>query len=253
MIEVNKENGVAVVTINGLKDLNLYNWEILEEFYKTLCDLEKDKEIRVVIVTGKGEKAFSAGTDLHVEYELKGEEGGKKWSELGHKITGKMESFKKPIIGVINGYALGGGMEIALACDFLIASPTAKFSIPEVKYGIIPGWGGTQRLPKIVGKGKAMEMILSGEMIDAEEACRIGIVNKIVDNPLEEAKKICKTIAENAPLSLAYAKSLINNSFYKEINNSLEIEYFAKCFNTKDHEEGMKSFFEKRKPKFKGE
>ena len=164
-----------------------------------------------------------------------------------------MESFTKPIVGVINGYALGGGMEIALACDFLIASPTAKFSIPEVKYGIIPGWGGTQRLPKIVGRGNAMEMILSGEMVDAEKAYELGIINKIVDDPLEEAKKICKNIAENAPLSLKYAKLLINNSFYNKINNSLETEYFAKCFNTQDQKEGMNSFFEKRKPKFKGE
>ena len=251
-IEIEREDGIATIFINGIKDLNLFNWELMEELYSALCDLEKDKEIRVIILTGKGEKAFSAGTDLNVEFELEGEEGGRKWSRLGHRVAEKIENLSKPVIGAVNGYALGGGMEVALACDFIIASKSAKFGLPEVRYGIIPGWGGTQKLPKLVGKGNAMEIILSGEMIGAEDALRMGLVNRVVDNPLEEAKRVAKVIKENAPISLKLAKKLINTSVYTNVNNELEIEYFAKCFSTQDQKEGMKSFFEKRKPKFKG-
>jgi len=248
-----KENGLVIITLNGIKELNLFNWEILNEFYDILSQLDKDRDVRIIIITGKGKKAFSAGTDLHVELKLN-ESTGKKWSELGHKITRKIETLSVPVFCVVNGYALGGGMEIVMACDIIIASKDAKFGLPEVKYGIIPGWGSISKLSRMIGKCNAMEIILSGEMIDARDACKIGLVNRIVENPLEEAKSLARKMLENGPLSLKFSKKLINETFYENIENALktESEYFSKCFSTEDQKEGMKSFFEKRKPKFKG-
>jgi len=251
-INLEIEEGLATVTIDGLKDLNLLNWEILDELSEVLDELKKNNKVRVVIITGKGEKAFSSGADLHVEMELN-ESTSKKWSKVGQEITKKIENLPVPVIGAINGYALGGGMEIAMTCDILIAFKNAKFSLPEVKYGVVPGWGGTQRLTKIVGKRKAMEMILTGDMIDADEAYRIGLVNRVVKKDLiEEAKKLAKKIMDNGPISIKYSKKLINKAFYKNIKMGLETDYFSKCFLTEDQKEGMTSFFEKRKPKFKG-
>lgn len=253
-MEVHKKGKTAIIILSGIKDLNLLNWEILEEFYISLLSLEKDNEIRVVIITGKGNKAFSAGTDLHVEMELEGEIGGRKWSELGHKIIKKIEEMPFPVICAMKGYALGGGMEIAMACDIIIASEDAKFGLPEVKYGVIPGWGGTTKLSGIVGKYNAAEILLSGETISANEAHRIGLVNKVSKEPLEEAEKIALKISENAPLSIRTIKGLLNNSIHKTMINSMEkeTEEFSKCFATEDQKEGMKSFFDKRKPLFKG-
>lgn len=249
-MEVEKEDGLVIVTLDGMKDLNLFNRDILNEFYDVLSGLEKE-DTGVIIITGKGEKAFSAGSDLNVEMELN-ESTGKKWSELGQKIVRKIENLPVPVIGAVKGYALGGGMEIITACDILISSKDAKFGIPEVAYGVIPGWGGTQRLVRLVGRGKAMEMILSGDTIDAEEAHRIGLVNKVVEDPLEEAKRLGKKITENAPISLKFSKKLINEAFYNEVDYDAEAKLFAECFTTEDQKEGMNSFFEKRKPKFKG-
>jgi enoyl-CoA hydratase len=253
-IFVDKDEGLATVTLSGLKDLNLLNADILNEFADILSQLEKDKTVKVVIITGKGEKSFCSGTDLHVELELT-KATGKKWSELGQKIARQIETLSHPVIGAINGYALGGGMEIAIACDILIATENAMFALPEAKHGIIPGWGGTQRLMKLIGKGKTMEMILTGDMIDAQEAYRLGLVNKLVKKGvLEEAKKLGRKIIENGPISIKLCKKLINESFNKDIDMGLKLEsqYFAKCFSTEDQKVGMKSFFEKRKPVFKG-
>lgn len=248
------EDGLAIVTIKGLKDLNLLNWDILYEFSEVLSELENNKNVRAVIITGSGDKAFSSGTDLHVELELN-TSTAKKWSVLGQEIAKKIENLSMPVIGAINGYALGGGMEIAMACDILIASNNAKFGLPEVKYGVIPGWGGTQRLTKISGRAMTMEIILSGEMIDADEAYRIGLVNKVVKNNLiEEAKKLAKKIIDNGPISVKYSKKLINKVFYEDTGRKYDLEskYFTECFSTEDQKEGMTSFFEKRKPRFKG-
>lgn len=254
-IHVNVADGIAIMTIDGLKDLNLFNWDILNELYDILCKVEEDKDIKIIIITSSGEKSFSSGADLHEELKLD-VLAGERWSQLGQKIANKIEAISMSVIGAINGYALGGGMEIAIACDILIASENAVFGLPEVKYGIIPGWGGTQRLTKLIGKGKAMELILTGEMIDANEAYRIGIVSHVVKQKdlIEEAVKIAKKIIDNGPVAVRYAKKLVNGAVYEDIEKGCELEssYFAMCFSTEDQKEGITSFIEKRKPCFKG-
>lgn len=255
-IRVNVANGIAIMSIDGLKDLNLFNWDILDELYDILCKVEEGKDVKIIVITGSGEKAFSAGADLHEELKLD-VLAGERWSQLGQKIANKIESLSMPVIGAVNGYALGGGMEIAIACDILIASENAVFGLPEVKYGIIPGWGGTQRLTKLIGKGKAMEMILTGETIDANEARKIGIVSRVVkqkDLVEEEAVKMAQKIIDNGPVAIRYAKKLINMAVYEDVEKGCELEssYFAMCFSTEDQKEGMISFIEKRKPYFKG-
>ncbi|KKC30374.1 3-hydroxybutyryl-CoA dehydratase [Caldanaerobacter subterraneus subsp. pacificus DSM 12653] len=254
-IEVKIEKGIATITINRPKALNALNTETLEELKNVLEVLQNDDGVKVIVITGAGEKAFVAGADISEMKDMSVFEA-KKFAELGQKVFRKIELMKKPVIAAVNGYALGGGCELALACDIRIASRNAKFGQPEVGLGIIPGFGGTQRLPRIVGVSKAKELIYTGDMIDAEEALRIGLISKVVeqDKLLEEAYGIAKKIMSKGLVAVSLAKEAINKSLEVDIDSGMEYEAnaFAMCFGTQDQKEGMVAFLEKRAPKFEG-
>ncbi|NNG66485.1 short-chain-enoyl-CoA hydratase [Caldanaerobacter subterraneus] len=254
-IDVKKEEGIATITISRPKALNALNTETLEELENVLEVLQNDDGVKVIVITGAGEKAFVAGADISEMKDMSVFEA-KKFAELGQKVFRKIELMKKPVIAAVNGYALGGGCELALACDIRIASRNAKFGQPEVGLGIIPGFGGTQRLPRIVGVSKAKELIYTGDMIDAEEALRIGLISKVVeqDKLLEEAYGIAKKIMSKGLVAVSLAKEAINKSLEVDIDSGMEYEAnaFALCFGTQDQKEGMAAFLEKRAPKFEG-
>jgi len=249
------EENIGVVKLNRPQTLNALSGETLLELDNLLEEVRRDDQVKVLVITGEGDKAFSSGLDLKEILTLD-EAAAKSLFELGQSIFKKIENFEKPVVAAINGYALGGGLELALACDIRIASENAKIGSTEVKVGLIPGWGGTQRLPKILGKGRASELILTGGMIDAKEAERIGLVNKAV--PHEELGTTVSwtagTIASNAPIAVKEAKRLVKASFEVDITegNKLEAEAIVKCLRTEDLKEGVKAVFEKRSPQFKG-
>lgn len=252
---IEKKDFTGWVTINRPDKLNALNSETIIELDSAFSSLLDDEQTRIVILSGAGEKAFVAGADIGELSELDGAKG-KRYSLYGQELTKLIENFRKPVIAAINGYALGGGTELALACHIRIASENAKMGQPEVKLGLIPGFGGTQRLARLVGKGKAMELILSGKMIDAREALEIGLVNQVV--PLSELKgtceKLAKEIVANAPLALEYAIQAINEGLDKDLDEGLllEADLFGLSCETKDSKEGTKAFLEKRKPIFQG-
>ena len=247
-----KEDHLAIITINRPKALNALNSETLNDINSVLDDLEKDNNIYAVILTGAGEKSFVAGADIAEMKDLN-EEEGRKFGELGNKVFRRLETLDKPVIAAVNGFALGGGCEISMACDIRIASETAIFGQPEAGLGITPGFGGTQRLARIVGIGRAKEIIYSAQNIKADEAYRIGLVNKVV--PLEElmptAKKLASKIMRNAPIAVKLCKDAINRGMQVDIDKAVNIESedFGKCFATEDQTEGMTAFLERRKEK----
>lgn len=247
-----KEDHLAIITINRPKALNALNSETLNDINSVLDDLEKDNNIYAVILTGAGEKSFVAGADIAEMKDLN-EEEGRKFGELGNKVFRRLETLDKPVIAAVNGFALGGGCEISMACDIRIASETAIFGQPEAGLGITPGFGGTQRLARIVGIGRAKELIYSAQNIKADEAYRIGLVNKVV--PLEElmptAKKLASKIMRNAPIAVKLCKDAINRGMQVDIDKAVNIESedFGKCFATEDQTEGMTAFLERRKEK----
>ncbi|MHA1720971.1 MAG: enoyl-CoA hydratase-related protein [Promethearchaeota archaeon] len=248
-----KEDNIGILTINRPKALNALNIQLMEEIDKILDLIEVDKEIRALIITGVG-KAFIAGADITTMESMNYNEG-KAYGFKGSTLFRKIETFDIPIIAAVNGFALGGGNELILACDIVIASEKAKFGQPEVGLGVTPGFGGTQRLPRIVGIRKAKELILSGRIFGAEEAEKFGLVNKVVPHEelMNTAKIMAKNYAKMAPIAIKYAKKAINEGIQTDIENALKIEneYFGKCFSTQDQEEGMKAFLEKRKASFK--
>ena len=252
VISLEKRDGTATIKINRPEVLNAVNIDVIEGLSRAIDEIEKDDSIRVAIITGVG-KSFSAGADISMFKDLKPAEA----RNLGFsEITRRLELLDKIVIAGVNGYALGGGCEIAMACDLRIASERAKFGQPEINLGVIPGGGGTQRLPKLIGKTKAMELILTGAMIDAQEAYRIGLVNRVVpkekfDESLEE---MARMISQKGPIALALAKRAINASLHTDIDTGLEIErdLFSVLFSTEDKEEGVAAFLEKRKAEFKG-
>ncbi len=254
--KVERKEKVAILYIDRPKALNALNSEVLDELYNVFDELEKDSEIRVIILTGAGEKAFVAGADI-AEMAPLNAVGGSDFAEKGHKLMDKIENLDKPVIAMVNGYALGGGLEIALACDFIYAADEAKLGFPEVTLGIHPGFGGTQRIGKFVGKGMAKELVLTGKMITGKEAERIGLVNKAFpkDQLLEETLKTAETIAKNAPIAVKLAKKLVNASYSSPPDrvSKLEVKSFGICFETRDQKEGMKAFLEKKKYEYKGE
>lgn len=249
------ENGVATIAINRPKALNALNLATLTELKDVVEKIAVDKEVQVVIITGAGEKSFVAGADI-VEMSTKNAVEGRVWGQVGQNIFTEIENLPQPVIAAVNGFALGGGCELACACDIRYASENAKFGQPEVGLGITPGFGGTQRLTRVVGRGHAKELIYTANIIDAQEALRIGLVNKVVPQAelMDVVMKVAKTITKKAPVAVQLAKAAINRGINCDVVTgiSYEAEVFGLCFATADQKEGMKAFIEKRKPTFEG-
>lgn len=253
-ILLERRGRIALITINRPDKLNALNIKTREEMASALDELRNDQEIRVVVITGAGEKSFVAGADIN---EFAGRTAVEQRAVMKAKsIFTAAEDFPKPLIAMINGFCLGGGCELALSCDIRIASEKARFGQPEINLGIIPGGGGTQRLTRLIGEGKAMQMILTGEIIDAQEALRLGLVNEVHPAAELEAKamELAGKIAEKSPVALAMAKTAVKAAARTTLREGLdqEIDLFAICFSTEDKEEGVSAFLEKRKPDFKG-
>lgn len=246
-------NGVLVITINRPDKLNALNKLTIEELHETLVEAENQKEIRSVILTGAGNKSFVAGADI-AEFANFTVEQGKQLSTLGHfKIFNFIENYSKPVIAAINGFALGGGLELAMACHIRIASDNAKMGLPEVSLGVIPGYGGTQRLAQLVGKGKAFEMIVSADMINAQDALNWGLVNYVTtqEDLLPKCFELTGKIATKSPTAIRTAIKVINAGYNNKQNGyEVEIEEFGKSFGTADFKEGVSAFLEKRKAQF---
>jgi len=249
------ENGIARITFNRPKVLNAMSLEVMTELAHALKACAQDDVVKALILTGSGEKAFVAGADISQMQNSTPVEI-MKLMELGQETLRFLETMGKPSIAAVNGFALGGGTEIALACDIRIASENAMFGQPEILIGILPGWGGTQRLPRLVGMGIAKELILCGGQISAQRAYEIGLVNKVVPaiQLMEEAEKIAKKFTTLPGFALKMAKSSINYGFDMSLDNAVKLELGAisQCFSTQDQKEGMKAFLEKRKPTFVG-
>lgn len=254
-LNLTKEEGIGILTINRPESLNALNTNVLTELAAAIAEIRADREIRALILTGEG-KAFVAGADIS-EMANMSPLAGRQFAMLGNEVFTSLEEMETPVIAAINGFALGGGCELALACDIRLASEKAKLGQPEVGLGITPGFGGTQRLMRVVGPAKAKELIYTGKMIDAMEAYSIGLVNHVhsVETLMEEAKKMAKEIAAKAPIAVQYAKRAINEGMEMDIKRGLQLEadLFGLCFSTTDQKEGMKAFMEKRKTDFKGE
>lgn len=251
---IEKRGRVAIITINRPDKLNALNIATRGDILAAFDELEKDDDVRVVVVTGSGEKAFIAGADIN---EFAGMSAIKQRAVMkGRRAFDAVEDFPKPVIAMINGFALGGGCELAMACDIRVASSKAKLGQPEIKLGIIPGGGGTQRLTRLVGEGKAMELMLTGDMISAEEAKQLGLVNHVFAPEELEAKtmELANRIAELSPVALAMAKASVKNAARMNLREGLdsEVDLFALCFSSEDKEEGVRAFIEKRKAEFKG-
>ena len=251
----NVAEGVARITFNRPKVLNAMNLEVMTELGDAVKICALDDNIKAVILTGAGEKAFVAGADIS-QMQNSTLVDILKLMELGQNTLRMLETMAKPSIAAVNGFALGGGTEIALACDIRIAAETAMFGQPEILIGIIPGWGGTQRLPRLVGMGIAKELILSGSQINAKRAYEIGLVNKVVPAAelISEAEKFAKKLTQLPAFALRMAKNSINYGFDLPLDNAVKLELgsVAQCFSTQDQKEGMKAFLEKRKPNFIG-
>ena len=254
-IIIEHEGSIGIITINRPKKLNALNRQTIAELHRAFAQLEEDREIRVILLTGSGEKSFVAGADISEFASFSVAQGEQLASEGQDLLFNFVEQLSTPVIAAVNGFALGGGLELAMSCHFRIASENARMGLPEVSLGVIPGYGGTQRLPQLVGKGKAMEMIMTGAMIDADEALRTGLVNAVV--PLEalvdNCMKIAAKISNNSPVAISYAIKAVNAGFKNNvIGYATEIESFGACFGTDDFKEGTTAFLEKRKANFTG-
>jgi len=251
---VEKSNYIAKVTINRPDKLNALNGETLKELQHLFNEIEKDDSVFVVILTGAGEKAFVAGADIKELHDLN-RETGKEFSEFGQSVFNQIEKLSKPVIAAVNGFALGGGCELALACHIRVASEYAKFGQPEVNLGIIPGYGGTQRLARLVNKGRAFEYILTGDIFDSNEAYRIGLVNHVysAEELLSKAEDLALKIISKGQLATNFAMQSINSTSELSLQEGLGLEakLFAECCGTEDFKEGTAAFLEKRKSEFK--
>ncbi|HHT02185.1 MAG TPA: crotonase [Firmicutes bacterium] len=250
-----KDGCLAIITINRPKALNALNADVLRDLQAAVRAAHDDPEVAVLIITGAGEKAFVAGADIAFMQDMSPQEA-RPWTRMGQAIFAEIENLDKPVIAAVNGFALGGGCELAMACDIRVASEKARFGQPEVNLGIIPGFGGTQRLPRLVGKGMAKRLIFSGDMIDAATAERIGLADMVVpvDELMAKTKELAMSIAAKGPTAIKLAKAAINRGLELDLAAGVdyEAEVFALCFATADQKEGMKAFLEKRKPEFTG-
>lgn len=253
---VELKNNVLYIIINRPQKLNALNKEVLKELAHAVASAQTDKQVKAILLTGAGEKAFVAGADIS-EFQSYTLEEGKTLAKDGHDhVFNAIENSSKPVIAAINGFALGGGLELAMACHIRIASDNTKLGLPEVTLGLIPGYGGTQRLAQLVGKGLAFEMIFTADMISAEKAYQIGLVNHVValSELTAKAEEILEKIKQRAPLALSSAIKAINAGFNAQMDGyQTEINEFGNCFNTKDFKEGVNAFLEKRKAQFLGE
>ena len=251
-----KSEGIATITLNRPEALNAFSKEVVDELLQTLSDIEKDENVRVVILTGAGEKAFSAGADIKTMIGMNALKAREEISLMGGKLCHALENLEKPVIAAINGYALGGGLEVAMACDIRIATENARMGQTEINIGLIPGWGGTQRLTRLIGKTKAKELVFTGKMIDAKTAEQLGLINMAVppDKFKETVKQFATELAQKAPVAIRVAKALINKGEDASLDSALalECEGFGVVGSTEDLQEGVKAFTEKRKPTFKG-
>lgn len=248
------ENNIFIITINRPDKLNALNKIVIEELSAAIDEVYNNAEIKSAIITGAGEKAFVAGADISEFLQLDATSGEALARKGQQMVFDKIENAPKPVIAAVNGFALGGGCELALACHFIIAGDNAKFGQPEVNLGLIPGYGGTQRLTQLIGKNRAMQLIMTGEMITAKDAQQYGMVNKVVtqNELLDEAKKILHIIHTKAPLAIAKVIEVINNFDHTQQGYDFEIKKFGECFSTEDVKEGATAFLEKRKADFKG-
>jgi enoyl-CoA hydratase len=250
------EEPLGFITLNRPSVLNALRTRLLDELSTALRDMDRNDKVRVVVITGAGEKAFAAGADISELNALASAGSGAEKARRGQAITRQIERLGKPVVMAINGFALGGGCELAMAGDIRVASENAKFGQPEVNLGLIPGYGGSQRLTRLAGKGVAMHLCLTGEIIDASEALRIGLVTRVVPagELMNETKRIATLVASKAPLAIAACKRVINNGAHLSIDDALELEAleFGTLVDTEDIKEGTRAFLEKRKPAWKG-
>ncbi|GIU71088.1 MAG: short-chain-enoyl-CoA hydratase [Candidatus Nitrosocaldaceae archaeon] len=248
-IKFEKEDGIAVITINRPEKLNAMNIDVIKELGSAVEEAEQDDEVRCVIITGAGEKAFSAGADIEYMSKITPLEA-EQYALTGHATMDKIEDLSKPVIAAVNGYALGGGCELSLACDIRIGSKNAVLGQPEVTIGIPPGWGGTQRLMRIVGIAKAKELVFTGKRIKADEAYAIGLLNKVVElsDLMNEAKSMAKEIAKNSSIAVRVSKTLLNRGRDADIKTGLKLEIWgwSLCFTHKDREERMTKFLQRK-------
>lgn len=256
-IKVERTLPIVIITLNRPDVLNSLTPETFREIEDVLDAIVEDDEVRVVILTGAGSRAFAAGADIGGLQALRSAQEGYEHSKQAHGLLVKMQAFPKPVIAAVNGFALGGGCELAMAADIILASENAKFGQPEVNLGIIPGFGGTQRLPRLVGRTKALEMILTGEHISAQDALALGLVNRVVpaDKLMDTARSMAQTIAKKAPLALAFAKRAVYEGLETSprVGNEIEMTYFGLAIGTEDRKEGTAAFLEKRKPEWRGQ
>ena len=250
-----KKDNIGILTVNRPDKLNAISNELTSELRSLLGELEKEEKLRVLVITGAGDKAFVAGADIK-ELVDRDARIGRRVSRERQEVFSRLENLPVPVIAAVNGYALGGGLELALACNIRICSEKAQFGAPEVKLGIIPGDGGTQRLPRLIGLGRAMEMILTGDFIDAQEAHRIGLVNGVYspEELMDKAMELAQKIASRPPLAIRYAKEAVNRSQEGDTASGFSLESYlhALTCTTEDKKEGVAAFLEKRKGKFKG-
>jgi enoyl-CoA hydratase len=254
-IRLEKKSNIAYITIDRPKVLNALNAATIGELQEVFTELAADKDMRVVILTGAGEKSFVAGADIN-ELQKNNPVEAKAYTHRGQAVLDLIENLGKPVIACINGFALGGGCEIAMACTLRLASENAKLGQPEVKLGLIPGYGGTQRLPRLVGTGRAMQILLTGEMVSAQEAHRIGLVNEVLpaEKLIARAEEIARKIIANAPLAIQYCMEAVNQGMNMTLQEGLFLEatLFSVCCASEDKNEGTTAFLEKRAANFKG-
>jgi len=252
---VEKEDRTILIKINRPEVLNALRGDTFMDLEKALDDFSNEDELRVMIITGAGDRAFSAGGDIRALLDMDSGDAAS-FAAMTHRILDKIEGIPKPIVAAVNGLALGAGCDLAIACDIVVASEKAQFGEPPTGLGITTPFGGTQRLPRIVGPKRAKQLFFTGEFIDAEAALRFGLANRVVKHEelLPETMKLAEKIAERAPIAVGYCKQLVNFSSYGGLGEGdrLEQELYARCFDTEDKNEGMKAFLEKRKPAFKG-